>query len=71
MRLIPRNSVIHPQPSIELLTQRSKVQILPPQPFRLNELRISDQPISQFANKLRKPKDDFHHFFPEFCPPPT
>ena len=30
--MILHNGGIHPEPSIELITQRSKVQILPPQP---------------------------------------
>ena len=44
MELILRNSAIHPEPSIELIAQRSKVQILPPQPIE----PIRETPIPRY-----------------------
>jgi hypothetical protein len=60
--LIIRNNAGHREPSIELITQRSQVQILPPQPIE-SLVTATGTGFSQFANKLRKPKGCLEHNF--------
>jgi hypothetical protein len=54
--LILRTNATHPKSTIELITQRSKIQILPPQPFSFNQLSVSRQSHCQFANRRENPK---------------
>ena len=48
--------------SFGLITQRSKVQILPPQPFIICRLQTQNPPFPKFANRLSKPKDSDRTF---------